>query len=179
MSGRGGGRPRGRGRGRGRGHGHGIAERSPSPPTPSSSSWEMDVEPDVLFEFVLVLKGDPRGIQRLPDSFTEYVGGVRPRKMHLREASCGYYRWIVDAIYDAHGKMYLNIGWEKFARHHNLEAGFILLFSYFGNRDMSVKVFDERRCRRDYHGDATREDDECCFFAANTCMEVSACSPHR
>ncbi|KAK1682917.1 hypothetical protein QYE76_043765 [Lolium multiflorum] len=70
--------------------------------------------------------------------------------MHLREHSCGYCRWIVD---DARGKMYLNIGWEKFARHHSLEAGFILVFSYFGNRDMSVKVFDERRCRRDYHGD--------------------------
>ncbi|KAK1629105.1 hypothetical protein QYE76_003420 [Lolium multiflorum] len=106
----------------------------------------MDVEPDVLFEFVLVLKGDPRGIQRLPDS--------------LREASCGFYRWIVDAIYDARGKMYLNIGWEKFARHHSLEAGFILLFSYFGDRDLSVKVFDETRCRRDYHGDSTDEEDD-------------------
>ncbi|KAK1697182.1 hypothetical protein QYE76_013879 [Lolium multiflorum] len=155
MSGRGGGRPRGRGRGRGRGRD--IAERLPSPPTPSSSSSEMDVEPDVLFEFVHVLKGDPRGI--LPDSFAEYVGGVRPRKMHLREHSCGYCRWIVDAIYDARGKMYLNIGWEKFARHHSLEAGFILVFSYFGNMDMSVKVFDERRCRRDYHGDRDSHDD--------------------
>ena len=124
----------------------------------------MDVEPDVLFEFVLVLKGDPRGIQRLPDSFAEYVGGVRPRTMHLREHSCGYCRWIVKAIYDARGKMYLNIGWEKFARHHSLEAGFILVFSYFGNRDMSVKVFDERRCLRDYHVDrgdgSTDEEDD-------------------
>ncbi|KAK1677739.1 hypothetical protein QYE76_038587 [Lolium multiflorum] len=177
MSGRGGGRPRGRGHGRGRGRGR--AERSPSThtPTPSSSSSEMDVEPDVLFEFVLVLKGDPRGIQRLPDSFAKYVGGDRPRTMHLREASCGYYRWIVDAIYDARGKMYLNIGWEKFARHHNLEAGFILLFSYFGDRDMSVKVFDETRCRRDYAAGTTtattptRRTTECCFFAANTCTE--------
>lgn len=121
----------------------------------------MDVEPDVLFEFVLVLKGDPRGIQRLPDSFADYVAGDdRLRTMHLREAACGYYRWIVDMIYDARGKMYLNIGWEKFARHHNLKAGFILLFSYFGDRDMSVKVFDETRCRRDYHGNITDEEDD-------------------
>ena len=120
----------------------------------------MDVEPASQFEFVLVLKGDPRGIQRLPDSFADYVAGDdRPRTMHLREAACGYYRWIVDVIYDARGKMYLNIGWEKFARHHSLQAGFILLFSYFGNRDMSVKVFDERRYRRDYHGDRDSHDD--------------------
>lgn len=121
----------------------------------------MDVEPDVRFEFVLVLKGDPRGIQRLPDTFADYVAGDdRPHKMHLREAACSYYRWIVDVIYDARGKMYLNIGWEKFARHHSLQAGFILLFSYFGDRDMSVKVFDETRCRRDYHGDNTDEEDD-------------------
>ncbi|KAK1608699.1 hypothetical protein QYE76_032372 [Lolium multiflorum] len=116
----------------------------------------MDVEPSVLFEFVLALKGDPRGIQRMPDSFAEYIAGDdRSRTMHLREASCGYYRWIVDVIYDARGKMYLNIGWEKFTRQHSL-----LLFSYFGDRDMSVKVFDETRCRRDYHGDNTDEEDD-------------------
>jgi hypothetical protein len=33
------------------------------------------------------------------------------------------------------------------------------VFSYFGNRDMSVKVFDERRCRLDYHGDRDSHDD--------------------
>ncbi|KAK1641752.1 hypothetical protein QYE76_059557 [Lolium multiflorum] len=157
MAGRGGGRARGRGRGRG----HGKAARSPSPATPSSSSSEMDVEGPVLFKFVLVLKGDPRGIQRLPDFFADYVASDdRPGTLHLREDSCGYYRWIVDVIYDARGKMYLHIGWEKFARHHSLEAGFILLFSYFGDRDMSVKVFDETRCRRDYHGDITDEEDD-------------------
>ncbi|KAK1698273.1 hypothetical protein QYE76_014970 [Lolium multiflorum] len=85
-------------------------------------------------------------------------GDDRPRTIHLREAACGYYRWIVDVIYDARGKMYLNIGWEKFARHHSLQAG--LLFSYFGDRDMSVKVFDETRCRRDYQGDNTDEEDD-------------------
>ncbi|KAK1609200.1 hypothetical protein QYE76_032873 [Lolium multiflorum] len=114
----------------------------------------MDEEGSVLFEFVLVLKGDPRSIQRLPDTFADYVAGdERPHTLHLREDSCGYYRWIVDVIYDARGKMYLHIGWEKFARHHSLQAGFVLVFSYFGDRDMSVKVFDETCCRRNYHVD--------------------------
>ncbi|KAK1609418.1 hypothetical protein QYE76_033091 [Lolium multiflorum] len=65
-----------------------------------------DEEGPVLFEFLLVLKGDPRGIQRLPDSFAVYVAGDdRPGTMHLREASSGFYRWIVDVIYDARGKI--------------------------------------------------------------------------
>jgi hypothetical protein len=29
---------------------------------------------------------------------------------------------------------------------------------------MSVKVFDETRCRRDYHGDSTDEEDDWVFF---------------
>ncbi|KAK1617381.1 hypothetical protein QYE76_022898 [Lolium multiflorum] len=120
----------------------------------------MDEEGSMLFEFVLVLKGDPRGIQRLPDTFADFVAGDDcPGTLHLREHSCGYYRWIVDVIYDTRGKMYLHIGWEKFARHHSLQAGFVLVFSYFGDRNMSGKVFDETRCRRNYHGDSAEDGD--------------------
>ncbi|KAK1604163.1 hypothetical protein QYE76_027836 [Lolium multiflorum] len=63
-----------------------------------------------------------------------------------------------DKIFDARGKMYLHTGWEKFARYHHLQAGFVLSFSYLGEADMSVKVFDETRCRRHYHGDSDEED---------------------
>ncbi|KAK1606501.1 hypothetical protein QYE76_030174 [Lolium multiflorum] len=127
----------------------------------SSSSDMMDEEGPVLFEFVVVLKGDPQAIQRLSDTFADFVAGDgRPGSLHLREASCGCCQWIVDVIYDARGKMYLHIGSEKFARYHRLESGFVLVFSYFGERDMSVKVFDETRCRRHYHGDNAEEDDD-------------------
>ncbi|KAK1620857.1 hypothetical protein QYE76_026374 [Lolium multiflorum] len=130
-------------------------------PSLSSSSDMQDEEGPVLFEFIVVLKSDPHGIQRLPDTFANFVAGdERPRSLHLREDDYGFYRWIVDVIYDARGKMYLHIGWEKFARYHRLEAGFVLVFSYFGDRDMSVKVFDETRCRRNYHDDSTDEDDD-------------------
>jgi hypothetical protein len=36
----------------------------------------------------------------------------------------------------------------------------VLTFSYLGEADMSVKVFDETRCRRHYHGDNAEEDDD-------------------
>ncbi|KAK1697733.1 hypothetical protein QYE76_014430 [Lolium multiflorum] len=159
MAGRGGGRARDCGRGCGRGR----AARSPSPATLllSSSSDMQDEEGPVLFEFIVVLKGDPHGIQRLPDTFADFiVGDERTRPLDLREDDCSCYRWIVDVIYDARGKVYLHIGWENFVRYHHLEAGFVLVFSYFGDRDMSVKVFDETRCRRNYHGDNIDEDDD-------------------
>jgi hypothetical protein len=36
----------------------------------------------------------------------------------------------------------------------------MLVFSYFGDRNVRVKVFDETRCRRNYHGDSAEEDDD-------------------
>jgi hypothetical protein len=58
------------------------------------------------------------------------------------------------------GKMYLHTDWEKFARCHHLEAGFVLTFSFLGEADMSVKVFDKTRCRRHYHDVNTEEEDD-------------------
>ena len=47
----------------------------------------------MLFEFIVVLKGDPHGIQRLPDTFADFVAGdERPGSLHLREAACGFCR---------------------------------------------------------------------------------------
>ncbi|KAK1662359.1 hypothetical protein QYE76_050518 [Lolium multiflorum] len=117
-----------------------------------------DDEGPVLFEFTVVIKGDPHDIQRLPDDFV--ADDKRPGSLHLREDGCHCCRWIVDMIYDACGKMYLHIGWEKIARYHRLEPGFMLVFSYFGDKDVSVKVFDETCCRRNYHGDNAEEDDD-------------------
>ncbi|KAK1602567.1 hypothetical protein QYE76_008334 [Lolium multiflorum] len=166
MSGRGGGRARGRGCGRGHGRGRGRTSRSPSPATPSSSPSEMDVESGVLFEFVLVLKGDPRDIHcrtTLPSTSPATTARARCICGRLRATTGGS-----STIYDARGKMYLNIGWEKFAPHHassRLHPPVLLLA-----RDMSVKVFNDAvgtttattPTRR------TTDDEECCFFAANT-----------
>ncbi|KAK1664496.1 hypothetical protein QYE76_052655 [Lolium multiflorum] len=68
--------------------------------------------------------------------------------------------------------MYLHIGWKKFACYHRLEAGFILMFSYFGDRDASVKVFDETCCRRNYHGNSAEDDDDQCrvLFLRSKCV---------
>ncbi|KAK1610154.1 hypothetical protein QYE76_033827 [Lolium multiflorum] len=116
-------------------------------------------EQEVLFEFVVVLKGDPLGIQKLPDKFADFVAGNEPAVMHLRGVRCDCCRWSLDMLFDGRGKIYLQTGWEKFARYHDLEAGCVLIFSYLGEADMSVKVFNETHCHRHYHGDTDEEDD--------------------
>ncbi|KAK1677410.1 hypothetical protein QYE76_038258 [Lolium multiflorum] len=103
--------------------------------------------PDLSDFFGNLNMGDNNAAAKLPDTFADYIAGdERPRSLHLREDDCDCYWWIVDVIYNARGKMYLHIGWERFARYHRLQAGFVLVFSYFGDRDMRVKVFDKTRC---------------------------------
>nr|XP_051210882.1 B3 domain-containing protein Os03g0212300-like [Lolium perenne] len=151
---------RGRGRGRGRGPGCGRAACSLSPATRSSSSSDLlQEEEQVLFEFVIVLKGDPLDIQRPLYKFADFIADNKPAALHLREAVWDCCWWPVDALFDGHGKMYLHTGWERFARYHDLEAGCVLTFSYLGDADMSVKVFEEMCCRWHYHDDTDEEDD--------------------
>ncbi|XP_051214123.1 B3 domain-containing protein Os03g0212300-like [Lolium perenne] len=118
-------------------------------------------EDQVLFEFVVLLKGDPLGIQRLSDKFADFIASNEPAvtaELHLQEAGCDCYRWPMDVLFDGFGKMYLHTGWLKFAHYHDLEADCVLTFSYLGDADMSVKVFDDTRCRWHYRGDSDEED---------------------
>jgi hypothetical protein len=65
------------------------------------------------FEIIVVLNGDPIGIQRLPDKFVEFVDVTVNElvTLHLREAGRGFCRWPVDVLFDECGKMYLQTGW--------------------------------------------------------------------
>ena len=49
--------------------------------------------------------------------------------------------------------MFLQTGWEEFAREHNVEVGCLVHFFYEGDGNMIVKVFDDESCRVHYHGD--------------------------
>ncbi|KAK1670379.1 hypothetical protein QYE76_058538 [Lolium multiflorum] len=140
--GRGPGRPRGRGRGR-----RGGAARAPRSPSPASSS---SSDEERCFEFLLRIDDDPLGIKRLPDKFAEFVDGVEPAHLQLREAGCNFCRWSVEVLFDGQGKMYLHTGWDKFARDLHLEPGCQLTFLYEGDGEMIVKVFDDTTCRVHY-----------------------------
>ncbi|KAK1663503.1 hypothetical protein QYE76_051662 [Lolium multiflorum] len=136
-----------RGRGWGSRGGAGTAPCSPSP-APSSSSWE-----ERCFEFLLRINDDPLGIKRLPNKFVEFVDGVEPAQLQLREASCNFCRWLVEVLFDGRGKMSLQPGWDKFGRDLALEPGCQLTFLYEREGEMIVKVFDNTSCRMHYHTD--------------------------
>jgi hypothetical protein len=47
-------------------------------------------------------------------------------------------------LFDGKSKMFLHIGWKKFAHTHNLEVGFLLNFKWEGDDELRVKVFTTR-----------------------------------
>ena len=77
------------------------------------------------------------------------------REVKLREASGGPRVWDVEVVFDGEGHMYLERGWEQFARTHDVQLGNFLVFSYDGDAVLNVKVFDGSTFRRNYqHDDA-------------------------
>ncbi|KAK1618007.1 hypothetical protein QYE76_023524 [Lolium multiflorum] len=92
------------------------------------------------FEFLLRIDDDPLGIKQLPDKFAEFVDGVEPAQLQLWEASCNFCGWPVEVLFDGQGKMYLHMGWDKFARDLALEPGCQLTFLYEEDGEMIVKL---------------------------------------
>ena len=99
-------------------------------------------------------------LQRLPAKFAELLDGREPREVTLREAGGGRRLWDVEVVFDGEGHMYLQRGWEQFARAHQLGPGNVLVFSYDGDAVLAFKVFDASSCRRNYQ----RDDAGTCFF---------------
>ncbi|KAK1652092.1 hypothetical protein QYE76_069897 [Lolium multiflorum] len=110
--------------------------------------------PDLLdFEFFVIIFQNPWEKLKLPDKFAKLLDGQEPREVTLREASGGRHLWNVEVLFDGEGRMYLDRGWERFARAHDLGLGNFLVFSYDGDAVLTVKVFDGSMCRRHYHDD--------------------------
>jgi hypothetical protein len=61
----------------------------------------------------------------------------------LREVSYGFCRWPVEVLFELQGNMYLDTGFEKFARADSLEVGCLLHLLSEGDGVMSDRVFDD------------------------------------
>jgi hypothetical protein len=61
---------------------------------------------------------------------------------------------------DATNDMYLGRGWGAFARAHDLQLGYILIFKFNEVDEFVVKVYDNCNCRKTYHIDSDNEFDD-------------------
>ncbi|XBH98857.1 hypothetical protein VPH35_128307 [Triticum aestivum] len=82
------------------------------------------------------------------------LAGHEPHKVKLREAGSGLHRlWDVLVVFDGEGHMYLGPGWEHFARAHELQLGYFIVFRYDSDTMFTVKMFDNTMCRMYYRHD--------------------------
>ncbi|XP_048538404.1 B3 domain-containing protein REM20-like [Triticum urartu] len=120
------------------------------------------------FEFFKIVIEKSCSSQRLPDKFAKMLAGREPHKVKLREAGSGLHRlWEVLVVFDGEGHMYLGPGWEHFARAHELQLGYFLVFRYDGDAMFTMKMFDNTMCRMYYqhdddasNGSSSRDDEE-------------------
>ncbi|XBI78301.1 hypothetical protein VPH35_088022 [Triticum aestivum] len=106
------------------------------------------------FEFFDIVIEKSCSGQRLLDKFAKMLAGREPHKVKLREAGSGLHRlWDVLVVFDGEGHMYLGPGWEHFARAHELQLGYFLVFRYDGDAMFTVKMFDNTMCRMYYQHD--------------------------
>ncbi|XP_044344921.1 B3 domain-containing protein Os03g0212300-like [Triticum aestivum] len=86
--------------------------------------------------------------------FAKMLAGREPHKVKLREAGSGLHRlWDVSVVFDGEGHMYLGPGWEHFARAHELQLGYFLVFCYDSDAMFTVKMFENTMCRMYYQHD--------------------------
>ncbi|KAE8784413.1 putative B3 domain-containing protein [Hordeum vulgare] len=65
----------------------------------------------------------------LPHNFVKMLDGHRPQNMKLRQAGNGLRKlWVVEVVFDADGRMYLDRGWKQFVRAYDLGIGYFLVF---------------------------------------------------
>ncbi|KAF6991609.1 hypothetical protein CFC21_008679 [Triticum aestivum] len=106
------------------------------------------------FEFFEIVIEKSSSRQRLPDTFAKMLAGREPHKVKLRESGSGLHRlWDVSVVFDGEGHMYLGPGWEHFARAHELELGYFLVFCYDGDAMFTVNMFVNTMCRMYYQHD--------------------------
>ena len=109
------------------------------------------------------------------------LAGREPLKVKLREAGSRLRRlWDVLVVFDGEGHMYLGPGWEHFARAHELQLGYFLVFRYDGDAMFTVKMFNNTMCRMYYQhdDDASKLSGSLLpvLLSSSTCTMTTPCS---
>jgi hypothetical protein len=58
--------------------------------------------------------------------------------------------WTAELLFDRTGTPYLASGWRRFCQRHKIMAGHFVVFTYDGDHQITIMVFDETMCRWHY-----------------------------
>jgi hypothetical protein len=107
-------------------------------------------EPAGGFKFGITLNfGADQDSVRLPRKFGEVVD-VRTTQVSLRVHGGATGIWPTELLFGRTGTPYLANGWRRFCQRHDIMVGNLLVFNFDGDYQLTVTVFDEDMCRRQY-----------------------------
>jgi hypothetical protein len=75
---------------------------------------------------------------------------VRTNQVVLRVRGGATGIWPTDLLYDRTGTPYLASGWRRFCQRHDIVPGHLLVFNFDVDHQITVTVFDDDMCRREY-----------------------------
>jgi hypothetical protein len=78
------------------------------------------------------------------------VVDVRTNQVVLRVRGGATGIWPTELLFDRTGMPYLASGWRRFRQRHGIVAVNLLVFNFDGDHQITVTVFDEDMCRRQY-----------------------------
>jgi hypothetical protein len=111
-------------------------------------------EPADGFEFgVTVNHGADQDPIRLPRKFGDMVD-VRTNQVVLRVRGGATGIWPTNLLYDHTGTPYLASRWRMFGQRHGIVPGHLVVFNFDGDHQITVTVFDDDMCRREYAASA-------------------------
>jgi hypothetical protein len=102
------------------------------------------------FEFGVSLNyGGIPDSTRLPRKFSDVID-VRTNRVLLRVCGGATGIWPTELLFDHTGTPYLASGWRRFCQCHEIVASDFIVFNYYDDHQITVKVFDETMCHRHY-----------------------------
>jgi hypothetical protein len=84
---------------------------------------------------------------------------VRTNQVVLRVRGSATGIWPTDLLYDRTGTPYLASGWRRFCQRHDIVPGHLLVFNFDGDHQITVTVFDDDMCHREYAAPAHASSD--------------------
>jgi hypothetical protein len=75
---------------------------------------------------------------------------MRTNQVLLRVRGGATSIWPTELLFNRTGMLYLANGWWRFCQRHSIVAGNLLVFNFDGDHQITVTVFDEDMCRRQY-----------------------------
>jgi hypothetical protein len=78
------------------------------------------------------------------------VVDVRTNQVMMRVCGGATGTWPMKLLYDRTGTLCLASRWRRFCQRHGVMPGYLVVFNFNSDHQITVTIFDDDMCRREY-----------------------------